>query len=613
MTVIFTLIITIFVASFSYYMFNSLLTNSLVQSTAFNLRLISDTIASDITPILSLANWCNSSSQISRYLESTMDLMDLECKYLMESRNSGLTEEQGTALRKAKESTQVLSLLAWDRLQEEYLNSRCSVYISRIIIGNVSRNYLQIASITANDPSNIYEKITQLPYFDDLVNAPSFTWIGLEDNPLSNIRGDKMLPVIRPVYSIYGGKIGWCYISISPYLLTNAFKNYEISDASSLYLTIGPKTYQVGIGTFTEIQPSYTVVREEQLGDNTVLMKVKDDNGHYTSVVTVYSTLNEWSLSQTLSPIQFFRQRVLYVIIIVLVSLIVLSLGFGLTWFLNHQINKPLARIHKKIHLIAQGDFSIDPEIEWQNELGEIGHGINMLSRDVVRLMNKRIEDEKEKNDLEYQILQSQINPHFLYNTLNSIKWMATIQNAGGIAEMTTALARLMKTVSKDINQMHTIRDEIALLNDYFLIQKYRYGGAITLSCSVASDDLYDCRILKFTLQPMVENAIFHGIEPKGATGHIEISISKVDTDRVTIIIRDDGIGMTEDHIRKVLEGTSETPSDFFRKIGINNVKRRIQYAFGQEYGLSIESKVGEYTQMTITIPYIRNTYEKGE
>lgn len=219
------------------------------------------------------------------------------------------------------------------------------------------------------------------------------------------------------------------------------------------------------------------------------------------------------------------------------------------------------------------------------------------------------MEDEKQKKDLEYKILQSQINPHFLYNTLNSIKWMATIQNAPGIAEMTTALARLMKNVSKGTDARITLREELDLVKDYFLIQQYRYGGSLSIRYDILSEDLNGCLIHRFTLQPLVENALFHGIEPKGCAGRIVIRAEKrEDPGRnplLVISITDNGIGMDQETIEKVLKGDTAPSADFFKQVGIDNVNRRIQYDFGPEYGIRIESIVGEYTTMIITLPYM--------
>ena len=222
--------------------------------------------------------------------------------------------------------------------------------------------------------------------------------------------------------------------------------------------------------------------------------------------------------------------------------------------------------------------------------------------------------DEKQKKDLEYQILQSQINPHFLYNTLNSIKWMATIQNAPGIAEMVTALARLMKNVSKGTAAQIPLKEELALVKDYVLIQQYRYGGSLAVEYDIESEELLECLIHRFTLQPLIENALFHGIEPKGCAGRIRIKASTQSLpglgDVLQISVTDNGIGMTEETIRQVLSGNAAPSADFFRQLGINNVNKRIQYEFGRDYGLSIQSTPGEYTTMTITLPY-RSTREE--
>ena len=135
-------------------------------------------------------------------------------------------------------------------------------------------------------------------------------------------------------------------------------------------------------------------------------------------------------------------------IIILIVILSAGSIGVLLSWFLDRTINVPVGKLQERMARISQGDFSKDRSTEWEHELGDIGKKINELSENVLTLMNQKIEDERQKKDYEYKMLQSQINPHFLYNTLNSIKWMATIQNAPGIAEMTTSLSRLLKDIS---------------------------------------------------------------------------------------------------------------------------------------------------------------------
>jgi len=180
---------------------------------------------------------------------------------------------------------------------------------------------------------------------------------------------------------------------------------------------------------------------------------------------------------------------------------------------------------------------------------------------------------------------------------------MATIQNAPGIAEMTTALSRLLKDISKGRSTIVPISHEIALLNDYFTIQSYRYGGTITLSYDIEDESLTACRIPKFTLQPIVENAIFHGIEPKGNAGTILIRIYEDEREDVHIDITDDGVGIEPDAIEKLFSDDSASGDSFFREVGIRNVHKRLQFEFPGDYGLKITSEPGLYTTVTILIP----------
>jgi two-component system sensor histidine kinase YesM len=289
----------------------------------------------------------------------------------------------------------------------------------------------------------------------------------------------------------------------------------------------------------------------------------------------------------------------IWVIIIVILLLIALLSVF----ILHHSIGKPIRKIRLRLNAVSRGDFKPDYSIEWDNEFGDIGRGINNLSTDLEKLIETRIDDEKEKKDLEYKVLQNQINPHFLYNTLNSIKWMAAVQGADGIADMTTSLSRLLRSISKGTKLLIPLSEELSLVKDYFNIQNYRYGGTIKFDIECGDERLLDALIIKFTLQPIVENAIFHGLEPKGNVGSIRVIIEKISENDLQIIVWDNGVGISKEKIDLILSDDTIAPSEFFKDIGISNVHKRLQYEFGAEYGISIESVLNEYTKMIITIP----------
>ncbi len=217
------------------------------------------------------------------------------------------------------------------------------------------------------------------------------------------------------------------------------------------------------------------------------------------------------------------------------------------------------------------------------------------LTRPIMRLT-------QQKMDLEIKMLQAQINPHFLYNTLDSIKWIATMQHSTGIVRVVSALSSLLKNMAKGFNEKVTIRQELDFVDHYITIEKIRYIELFDVEIVVEDPALYDARIIKLTLQPLVENSIFSGIVPSGKPGSIQIHISSQD-EVLYIRVRDNGVGISEENITRMLTDTSRVSKHYMSGIGLPNVDRRIKLVYGQAYGLTIESQVGVYTCVTISIP----------
>ena len=191
-------------------------------------------------------------------------------------------------------------------------------------------------------------------------------------------------------------------------------------------------------------------------------------------------------------------------------------------------------------------------------------------------------------------LLQSQVNPHFLYNTLNSVHWMAVVQKNTGIEKMVKSLVSLLKNISKGVSDKITLADELALLEDYINIQSIRYMGAFEYVCKVP-EELQQYRIIKFTLQPLVENAIFHGIVPKGAFGVVTVDAFE-EENFLVVTITDDGTGMTEDTVKTLLRPREnrDRSSSSMAGIGIANVHRRLRLSYGKGAGLSVERSLAQ-------------------
>lgn len=569
----------IIISSVSYYLFRNYLQNSLIHSTETSLQLLTDSINGSIDDISQIVRFCQTNANIATYIQ--------------ENPNPG----------------SVLSVSTYDRIFEEYSNNPSNNYINRLAV-ITDEHFLQIVSAAYSSTADLSAEVPRLPYFDRLLDASDydFTTGFVKDSFYRN--GKYILPILRPItYQYNSVRGGILFLQISSDLFTDALKRYKIAEDSYMFLSVGGHNYIYENGSLLKWTESYQITQDlssSALIDSIYVNEVSDSEGTRL-VVTSPLSMPDCYISQSISQSELRNHRFLLWLILGGTLISIVGIGIFLMLILNRMINVPVSKIRAKMLRVAEGDFDRDSSIEWNHELGDIGKGINDLSENVYLLMNKRLEDEKQKKDLEYKMLQSQINPHFIYNTLNSIKWMASIQGATGISEMTTALAKLLKSISKGTSLLVSIEEELSLLQDYFTIQSYRYGGTITMDIQLEDDAFSSCRIIKFTLQPLVENAIFHGIEPKG-TGHIRIHIyseklTKDSPESIRIDVTDDGVGMPPEKAAQILLSNDDSSTDFFREIGVSNVHKRLQYEFGEAYGITIESVEGQYTTMSIHIP----------
>lgn len=495
---------------------------------------------------------------------------------------------------------------AHDFLQNTYMadsNFRNTI-IRSIVIGNNRSDHVQFVEATYSSSKVSKDFLLSQPFFNQAVLDESNPTSGIINDPFLKADVD-IVPFVYTVYHPYkSDAIGYIYTEMSANALAIPIKNSFPSANNKYYVKMADKIYLFDKDHFEDASSSFIINSSlNKEGFTMVQNAVPGTKG--TLAISYPLGVDDWYIINCTDTSiiwnNLFRLLILVLFIVLTFSILV---GLLLHRQLSNMVSVPVQKLTDRMVRIENGDFSRDLETEWDDELGDIGRTINTLAENVYSLMNQRIEDEKQKKDYEYQILQSQVNPHFLYNTLNSIKWMATIQNAPGIAEMTTALSRLLKDISKGTNTIISLRHELSLIDDYFTIQSYRYGGTISLIKDIESDDLLDCSILRFTLQPLIENAIFHGIEPKGTSGTISIKIYR--NEDIFIEVRDDGVGMDEETASNYLSDTQKTKSSLFKEIGIGNVNKRLKYEFGEIYGMSIDSVVNEYTNITIRIPYTR-------
>ncbi|GHV42479.1 hypothetical protein AGMMS49546_21240 [Spirochaetia bacterium] len=475
-----------------------------------------------------------------------------------------------TAYFIAEQGEAPASLNAWYRLSEEFYNNRAGLYVNRLLIFSYeNKRPLQLGNRIASSVPvtswNVDSVFSTGLSAEAAVNSPGAAWQKVIADPFYLTRDYPVIPFFSPLYHPNNGSIiGGVFLAASTNLITDKLAGYTLPSEGALYLDLSGSRYRIDKDRFVSAAPSWTETGRSAAGAlsvNTIVLTVREDQ-HKPYILISYPIRDGITLTQAYPQPRFFHIEGAWPILTA--ALCVLILLLILSW-----------------------------------------SGINRMAREITALMEKQIADEKNKKENEYRMLQNQITPHFLYNTLNSIKWMATIQNAGGIAEMTTALSRLLQTVSKDIRKVVPLRDELSLLNDYLIIQKYRYGDSVTLEKEIPDESLLDTLIPRFTLQPLAENAIFHGIEPKGS-GTITVKVTENKNEagisETLVSITDDGIGMKAEVIAGVHKTESER-AGMFQDLGIHNVDERLRYAFGEAYGLSIASEEGKYTTITIRLP----------
>lgn len=266
----------------------------------------------------------------------------------------------------------------------------------------------------------------------------------------------------------------------------------------------------------------------------------------------------------------------------------------------SNALTKPIKELQKSMKQVETGDFDIHlADIEYMNEIGHLQNSFKIMIYKIQQLIENNIAEQKAKRKSEIRALQAQINPHFLYNTLDSIIWMAESNKTSEVIQMTSALSKLLRKSISNEDEFITLDREIDYVKDYLTIQKMRYQDKLEYEIDV-DEKILKVLIAKLVLQPLVENAIYHGIKYKDNKGLIRITGEVIGED-VVIRIKDNGMGMDEETLNNILIKKSTENS---KRVGVQNVHNRLQLYYGKNYGLQYESKLGEGTTVSIVIPF---------
>jgi len=284
------------------------------------------------------------------------------------------------------------------------------------------------------------------------------------------------------------------------------------------------------------------------------------------------------------------------------------AIGFSVfaAWLISASVYSPIKKLHDITTTITKDDLKALVTSDNVNEITELGISFNIMIGRIRELLDAKVNEQENLKKAELKALQAQINPHFLYNTLDTIVWMAETNKMDQVIEIVRALSSFFRIALSKGKDWISIQQEIEHVRSYLYIQKIRYGDILDYEIEV-DDSILGGTILKLTLQPLVENALYHGIKNKRNGGTIRVRARRADQNLVLLEVQDDGVGFTPYKISKIHSAITDYSDDKILQsesgFGLENVHKRIQLYYGKQYGLSIESQYLEGTRVTVAIP----------
>ena len=284
----------------------------------------------------------------------------------------------------------------------------------------------------------------------------------------------------------------------------------------------------------------------------------------------------------------------------VLTAIVLVIVALLFSRFMARSITLPIQKLRDSMKKVQEGDFSVsDVVVDSRNEIGSLTKSFDVMTHRIHELMEQNVHEQEEKRKSELKALQSQINPHFLSNTLDSIIWMAEGKKNEEVVLMTASLARLLRQSISNEDEVVPIANEVEYARGYLTIQKMRYKDKLEFRIDVDPSILY-IPLIKLVLQPIIENAIYHGLKYKESKGLLIVKGFMKDGNAVLQVI-DDGVGMDEETLSHIYD--KHKVNYHSNGVGVYNVQKRLKLYYGDDYGITYESEKGKGTTATITIP----------
>ncbi|MEH7333912.1 sensor histidine kinase [Neobacillus drentensis] len=488
---------------------------------------------------------------------------------------------------------------------KEKVNQKLKVYKDRhsemagLLIVNQSGQYASNETFPISR-----DTLTKEYWYKQAINSPDK--LQLISNPVgrnikesSNIQVNNLLSVVKAIKDPKSNQVsGVILIDLKLDFIKKVIQSIRLGksgfifilnkEGNVVYSPVNSIVYRINPDWLTKI---HTHSLEKVINHNKYQIIYNTYPSIQWKVVGVFS-LDE--TTEVVSRVQF------YTYIIGVITLLLSSIA---SWFFTSSIINPVNKLKALMKNVEEGRFDLAFHSKYNDEIGQLGSSYNRMIQEISRLIQLVYTEQKNKREAELKILQAQIKPHFLYNTLDTIQWMAYEYKANRIVEMVNALTTLFRIGLNKGNEFITIAEEIKHVESYLIIQMTRYESKLEYEI-IMDDNVRNFKILKLLLQPLVENAIYHGIRNKRGKGKITIDV-KLEANNLLLTVQDTGIGLLEE---KLIELNMDLDNKNHMEpreqgYGLFNVNDRIKLVYGSDYGISIESQYTEWTRVKIRLP----------
>lgn len=399
--------------------------------------------------------------------------------------------------------------------------------------------------------------------------------------------------IYYPVYNldtlVYGKQNGMAVFLMKSREFDNMLKNSQATKNTEIYLLDGNNAVVTSCGGKAE----YALSKDQQTDSRDYFVQVKN------VVIPGWKLVSRIPKSEMYTSAEDGRSPLIIAYLFSGVLILILD------WFCYRNF---LVRMHRVDQFITGVINRPEHRMkeERMDEIGSIVHNLNQMlddketmNREVQKSQQRVCEMELSRKQLQIQAYQNQINPHFLYNTFDCIRGMALYKGEEEIAQITMALSKVFRFAVKGDNIV-TVKEEMDYIREYATIIDYRFMGKIEVDYDI-DEDLYQHHVIKLMLQPIVENAVFHGLEQKVDGGTVEVSVQKWGDDRMRICVEDDGCGMSKERLEEIRSNLDKKMNT--RGIGMSNIYQRLLLFYGEDIYFDIDSKEGKGTKVTIIIP----------